>query len=368
MPSTNTPNMGLPIPTVGLQPGPQFATDVNQALSMLDGHTHGPGSGVPIGSQGINLQGDLSFNVNNATAVRTVRFISTTATSGTDVGCVYVKGVDLYYNDINANVVRITSNGGLASTSLTQGILNTTAIISANAPQIPATTGFIRMNNNVDLVSWRNSSNDADNKIYFDNSDTLRIIGPGYNVGMPKTPMTFPVAATSAPALMMMDSDGSVLTNRQATRAQLPTVGLQASVGSSAYFSGVGTTEETVLSVTITTTGRPVYVGLQGDYSYSSGLGGGNNFLGTSYIASSAGTAQAINAPRFGIYRNDLLIYKTQFGGQTNDQEKTVIPPNLINTVDYLCPSSTFTYSFAVAPSLNTFILVNKCVLIAFEM
>lgn len=175
---TNSANMGMPIPNSLNEPGPQYANDVNQCLNILDGHTHAPGLGVQIGSLGLNLQSDLSFNVVNATNLRSVRFISTTASSGTDIGCIYVKGVDLFYNDLNANVVRITNNGGLASTGANISVISTTAIISATGPN-PATSGFIRMNNNTDFVSWRNAANNADDKIWFDSSDNFNLVGNG---------------------------------------------------------------------------------------------------------------------------------------------------------------------------------------------
>ena len=34
---TNSPNMNLPIPTVGGEPGPNYATDVNSSLTLVDG-------------------------------------------------------------------------------------------------------------------------------------------------------------------------------------------------------------------------------------------------------------------------------------------------------------------------------------------
>lgn len=202
---TNSPNMGFPLPTVSNEPGPQFAQDVNQALSVIDSHTHSPGNGLPIGSQSININTDLSFNITNATNLRTVRFVSTTASSGTDVGCVYVRGVDLFYNDLNANPVRITQNGGLSTTATFIGSISTTAITSANGG-IVATSGFIRMDNNTDFLAWRDAANNADDKIYFDNTDSFNIIGQGYN-------FKFPSIATSATSPLGWSPNGSVVVN-----------------------------------------------------------------------------------------------------------------------------------------------------------
>ncbi len=285
MPFVNSPNMGFPVPGIATEPGPQYATDINQALLTIDSHDHSPGQGIPIGSQGINLQTDLTFNGMNATTLRTVRFVSTTASSGTDVGCVYVKGVDLFYNDLNANVIRMTLNGGLATTGIFVGVISTTAIISSNAG-VPASSGFIRMVNNSDFVSWRNAANSGDDKVYFDSSDVFQVVGTGiqsdtvklrdavggkvvthqavsgssaYNVVWPVNP---PLAATSAMPLIMSTS-GSLIAQRL-VRYQLPSAGQQIS-NSCATFSTSNTslTDVTNLSVTLTTTGRPVMVFLQ---------------------------------------------------------------------------------------------------------
>jgi hypothetical protein len=354
MPFINSPNMGLPIPGIQTEPGPQFASDINQALTILDSHTHSPGSGVSIGAQSINLQSDLSFNVNNATALRSARFISTTATSGTDVGCVYVKGVDLFYNDLNANVIKITSNGGLASTSLTQGLINTTAIISANAPQIPATSGFLRMNNNGDFVAWRNAANSADDIIYFDSSDNLRVIGPGpvagvggsgvqaWNFRFPDAgnngkiitasaptatsayTLSLPSQPTSSVAPVFMNPTGSFTTTQQLTRAQLPTITPTSSVScGTANRVTASYANITNLSVTLTTTGRPVMVLIQGDGTASNGNG---------ISMTGSGTAGDVQITRDG---NSIT-------GDIHIESQTIIPG--ITFLDINVPAGSHTY------------------------
>ncbi len=115
---TVSPNMGLAVPTVGVDPGPDWANNLNADLTVLDSHNHAPGSGVQINPNGININQDLPFNNNNATLLRSVRFNpqSTTLALITDIGCLYETGVDLYYNDGNGNQIRITQSGGIAGT------------------------------------------------------------------------------------------------------------------------------------------------------------------------------------------------------------------------------------------------------------
>jgi hypothetical protein len=109
---TNSPNMGLPVPTVGNEIGPNYAFDVNAALTILDQHNHAPGSGVQINPAGLNINSNLSFNDNAATNL--MASVYTVQPSLATLQAVYVKGVDLYYNDSNGNVIQLTASGSPA--------------------------------------------------------------------------------------------------------------------------------------------------------------------------------------------------------------------------------------------------------------
>ena len=114
--STLTPNMNLVVPDVGSEPGPQWATELNGDLTSIDQHNHSSGQGVQINPSGININSDLPFNGNNATALKAIIFNSQgspiTAISPY-LGCVYVVGNELYYNDGAGNQVKITTNGSV---------------------------------------------------------------------------------------------------------------------------------------------------------------------------------------------------------------------------------------------------------------
>lgn len=116
---TISPNMGMPVPNVGVDPGPDWANNINSSLSIIDGHNHSLGEGVQITPDGLNISSDLSFEGNNATVVRSVRFLSQISPLvgiSPDLDCIFVSGVDLYYNDGNGNTVRITQAGSIAGT------------------------------------------------------------------------------------------------------------------------------------------------------------------------------------------------------------------------------------------------------------
>src|SRR5271165_3668054 len=121
--------MNLPIPVPGTDPGPDYANNINAAFTILDGHTHSPGSGVQIGVSGLNINGDLPFNNHNATLLRSTRYQvqGSTFSVAADVGALYVTGVDLYYRDISGNNVRITQSGNVAGTPGSIANLNSPA-------------------------------------------------------------------------------------------------------------------------------------------------------------------------------------------------------------------------------------------------
>lgn len=129
---SNSPNMNLPVPGVGLTDGPQYATDVNNCLTLVDQHDHSPGKGVQITPAGLNITSDLPININNLTLARSVRFSPqvTPLAGPSDLGCLYESGVDLYYNDGSGNQVRITQSGGVAGSP--GSIANLTSPASAS--------------------------------------------------------------------------------------------------------------------------------------------------------------------------------------------------------------------------------------------
>ncbi|MES2347888.1 MAG: hypothetical protein V4641_10005 [Pseudomonadota bacterium] len=114
-----SPNMGLPVPIVGTAPGPEWANDINASLSIIDSHDHTAGHGVPVPPAGININSDLPFVGNNATQLRSARFSAqgSPLAGASDLGALYVSGVDLYYNDESGNQVRMTQGGSVTGSS-----------------------------------------------------------------------------------------------------------------------------------------------------------------------------------------------------------------------------------------------------------
>jgi hypothetical protein len=142
--------MNMPVPNVGVDPGPDWANNINACLSIIDGHNHALGTGIQINPDGININADLVFNDNNGTEFRAVRFSpqGTALVTPADVGQLYEVGVDLYYNDGAGNVIRITQGGTVTgATGTITGLPSGTASASyaagtfvfESATNLPAT-------------------------------------------------------------------------------------------------------------------------------------------------------------------------------------------------------------------------------------
>src|SRR5271166_3045712 len=198
--------MGLVIPGVGTEPSPTWATDLNSSLTILDAHNHTPGSGVQIPPSGLNINSDLTFNNNNQTMLRSSRYaVQASPLAGAlDLGCVYVSGVDLYFNDENGNQIQITKAGGIAGTS--GSIANLTS--PASASYVSGTSTFV----------WQSAANTAAN---MDNgSVTIRKLtasSPGITLAPPSSlssnyTLTLPPAPSSVNSVLLMENSGNVTT------------------------------------------------------------------------------------------------------------------------------------------------------------
>lgn len=132
--ATNSPNMNLPVSSVGVDSGLNWETNLNASLSIIDQHNHSAGQGVQIQPNGLNINSDLPFGSNNATLLRSTRFSpqNSVLILASDIGCLYVVGNELYYNDVTGgHQIQLTSGGLVNATS--SGISSGTASAAFSA-------------------------------------------------------------------------------------------------------------------------------------------------------------------------------------------------------------------------------------------
>jgi hypothetical protein len=330
--------MSLPVPQPGEDPGPQWATDLNACLTIVDAHDHTSGLGVQITPNGLNINSDLSFNSNNLTAARTVRMSEQSATLSlpTDLLCIYAVSDDLYYNDGNGTAVRITQSGAVAGTP--GSIAN--LVSPATATYVGGSTSFVWQSNTNTPAHTDQASAILRNLTANSKSLTLSppaAMGADFTIVLPNLPgsgskfvsmdssgnmgATWAVDSTTievnsnvvqvkasgiTPTQLAADSvttvkilnsnvttakiaDSNVTTAKIAdlnvTRPKLVAVGQQVSSSSSTFSTSSATfVDVTNLTVTITTTGRPVMVIVQNDGT------GNQTFFGGSKSTSAVST------------------------------------------------------------------------------
>lgn len=135
---TTTPNMFLNLPTPTQTLGPAWATQLNSAIELIDDHDHTENKGRRITPAAININSPLDFNERSAENVRSVKLVNLpdpVPATGSDVGMVYEREGELYFNDRDGNEIRITFNGGI-SLSFSDGSLSPSAIEVGSAGQV----------------------------------------------------------------------------------------------------------------------------------------------------------------------------------------------------------------------------------------
>jgi hypothetical protein len=105
---TVSPDMSLPIPTPS-DPGPDYATNVNKCLEIIDGHTHtgAPTDGLQLDLAKQTVEGDVQLNDHNLGTVRSVELVSQPGnlTGTQDVNCIYVNEGVLGFNNASGTFI-----------------------------------------------------------------------------------------------------------------------------------------------------------------------------------------------------------------------------------------------------------------------
>lgn len=107
--------MNLNIPTVGSTLGPAWANAINAALTAIDAHDHSSGKGAKVTTAGLNINGDLSFNLYRVTNASGILFssVGTPPAGVSNYGSLYHYQNELRFLDGVGNDVQLTRNGGL---------------------------------------------------------------------------------------------------------------------------------------------------------------------------------------------------------------------------------------------------------------
>lgn len=348
---SSSANMNMPLPGVGLTSGPQYATDLNDSLTIVDQHDHSPGAGVPVTPSGLNINADLPLIGNNLTQVRTVRMQAQASplALSTDLDCVYVSGVDLYYNDGNGNQVRITQSGGVAGSPGSISGLSSPASASYNS----TSKTFVWQSGaseaaNLDAASLL-MRNQSPNSTYALTLAPPSALGANYTLTLPSLPATKKIATITNTGNVAADYDvdnvtlevsssnlqikalgvgTSQLANSAVTQAKKAAVPSTTSSGSGSYTTTSGSpTIITNQNAAITTTGRLVCMQV-----LSGSIGG---------------TSSTTVDVTFGFMRNGIPINASQVRSNGTD---SLVPAGSLTY--YETPSAN-TYTYSVYAQVN---------------
>jgi hypothetical protein len=365
--------MNLIAPNPGGTPnpetGPQYALDQNQDLLIIDAHNHSPGSGVAITPAGMDISTNLNFQNNSPYNVYSVVFSAPAPTSS--LTTLYTNTqtggglIDLFFNDGAGNVIALTKAGEVNATI-------------ASLPGESYAGG---------TFTWKQGSGSTTPANFDIGSVTIRpnvaattngvVLGPPsaissqYNVQLPIVPAQTSIMQLDTSgnmlATLVTDNSSIVISSQVLQIGTLPTHSVSQStlaprssgstvaaggVAISAVLNislGVSTNPIGGLSITITTTGRPVKVFLQ------SASGSGN-----SNIAITTGDSAVIlnnNGTPFASYEIEMTTALLK------------IPTSSINMLDMTVNGTPGTYTYTMGVSVTSgSIAFADCYLMAYEI
>ena len=107
-----TTYMNLTLPTVSSTIGPDWASQLNTALTSIDSHDHSSGKGNRITPAGLHINAELAVGNNAITGIGKTTY-QNLPTVDTDNVTSYFKDGDFYVNDNSGNQIRMTAGGAL---------------------------------------------------------------------------------------------------------------------------------------------------------------------------------------------------------------------------------------------------------------
>lgn len=351
-----TPNMNLVLPVPTVDPGPDYADVLNAALARIDSHNHSSGNGVQINPSGLNINTDLPFLGNNATLLRSTRFSpqNSPLSGASDLGCCYVSGVDLYYNDVAGNQVRMTQSGGVAGS---QGsIANLTS---------PASASYVSGNSTFVWQSAASTPANMDGGSFIFRNITAS--SKGITVSAPSAlaanySLIWPSALPSAQSFATIDNSGNIAApvafNQGLTRSNFSPLGRQYSSSCGVYSFTGSFAQITNFSNTLTTSGGDVIVALTSDGS------GNPGYILANQTTSSSGPTGYIRIKRDGseVYRTAVFIQAS-----TTDASM-IVPSSSIFFIDQAPSPGSHTYTVEAELAGGLSVLIQYSILATREV
>lgn len=380
---STTPNMFLDLPVVSSTLGPAWASALNAALFLVDSHNHTSGSGVQVPAAGLSIDDALSFGGNDATLLRSTRFDPQSATLGdaTDLRCLYAVAGNLYFNNASGTPVQITDGASLSATSLggITGLPSGTASVafatstytfnSATNTRATMDVGPLVVHDTTALSNGVTIAPPAGLASAY--ALTLFSALPGSTMFVRLTSGGV-LAADVAPDGTSIEVSGATFRVKDGgiTRAMQASVGQQVSAGYASLSSGASTTYAAVpktgggnLSVSITSTGRPIMISLVPDASAGSSAymwllsSGTSPCICNMQIAVTGAATATIGSVRFG--KGDTTVSGDRFW----------FSPGVFGTMLYVPAAGTYTLTLQYkVENATTVLTCSGFNLVAYEL
>jgi hypothetical protein len=377
----SSPNMGLTIPVPTVTEGPQYAQEIQQNFNLIDSHNHtsGQGSLIPLNALTISQNLDMnSYSVTNLKSTALVNQLSAPAENGS----VYMTGDNLYWKDGTGSFnVQITNGNSLAGAAGT----------ISGLPTGTASAAYLSGSGTFRFQSATNVGADVDcrtvtlrNNVV--SSFGMQVLPPtlaaNLQVTLPLPPASTKIVAMSSAGAMAanIDADNSsieIVTNNlqvkdngittakildaNVTKPKLAALGQQIS-SSSGSFTTTSTTPVAVtnLSVSITTSGRPIMILLVADAS-----GGANAFIGVSRSTGATSASATFYVEITGVTPNSIN-QEISIAGASGNLSNRVLP-GALNHV-HVAAAGTYTVSIGASGGFGNTAEVNNCKLVVYEL
>lgn len=138
-----TPFMNLNLPTVSVTLGPEWANQLNTALSAVDAHDHSSGKGTQIKTAGININADLNFNSFRAFGLLSAKFNEqlATLTGSSNALSLFAYNGNLYWVSGAGTPVQLTAGASIIPTpaaveTMDYSVVSTDIVINPASSQV----------------------------------------------------------------------------------------------------------------------------------------------------------------------------------------------------------------------------------------
>lgn len=329
-----TPNMNLTLPLVSQTPGPTWASEINSDLEIIDLHNHaGVGALVPVA--GLDINADLSLATHALTNATKVALLN--QASNLTVNSVYAVSGNLWWKNGSGTAVQITSGSSVN----VGGSGNIGGIVgSAAVNYVTGTLSFDFTDQNGNPASLLGDVFVGSSVVL--GTATVTAAGAGTYA------LNLPTALPANTSFLTCTSGGQFAYTSQTNGI---TRSMQAAVGqivTSYQFSGpISAPGNLLLPVTITTTGRPVFVGVTSITTAPNATGIRLDNTGAPAYSSAEIAVNITSAsPPVGFTAGNYL--KVAIAGQvTTSGSPIIVPASSLNGIVAL-PAGTYTLQAAL--------------------